>query len=100
MENPDALAMARTFIAAQVEPIKAGDIEAVKAGLTDRLKDRVTAEDLAKARAQLAPMTIDDLVASVEDNDGGMKLKMKNGRTLTTLVRVGDAWKADTLWFR
>jgi len=100
MENPDALTIARNFIAAQVERIKAGDLEGVKAGLTNRLKDRVTAEALAATRTQLAPMTIDDLVASVEDNDGGVKVKMKTGRTLTTLVQVGDAWKADTLWFR
>ena len=28
------------------------------------------------------------------------KIKMKNGRTLTTFVLVDGEWQADTLWFK
>src|SRR5262245_27962223 len=96
----DTLGDARSFIGKQVELIKAGDVNGVKAGVTDRLKDRVTAEGLQKAKGELAKMTLDDLVAGVEDKGDSVKVKMKNGRTLTTLVKVGGAWTADTIWFR
>ena len=94
----DALGDARAFIGKQVELIKAGDVNGVKAGFTDRLKDRVTAERVQKAKAEVAKVTLDDLVAGVEDKGDSVKVKMKNGRTLTTLVKVGGAWKADTIW--
>jgi len=96
----DALGDAKTFIGKQVELIKAGDVNGLKAGFTDRLKDRVTAEGVQKAQKELPKYTLDDLVASVEDKGDSVKVKMKNGRTLTTLVKVGGAWKADTIWFR
>jgi hypothetical protein len=54
------------------------------------------------AQKQLASMTLDDLVASVAPGSGkdSLKIKMKNGRTLTTLVKVDGQWLADTIWFK
>jgi uncharacterized protein (DUF2147 family) len=92
--------IAKTAIAKQVEKIKASDVEGLKATFTDRLKDKITAEGVQKAAGQLKTMTIDDLVASAQLTTDGIKIKMKNGRSLTTLVRVGDEWKADTIWFK
>jgi hypothetical protein len=98
-EDP-RLAGARALIAKQVQQIKDGDLEAVRAGFTERLQDRITAESMQRAIGQLGTMTTEDLVASVEAMGESLKLKMKNGRTLTTLVAVDGAWKADTLWFK
>jgi len=94
------LVIARTAIGNQLEKIRAGDVEGLKATFTDRLKDRITAEGVQKAEGQLKTMTLDDLVASVEVGAGAIKIKMKNGRTLTTLVPVGAAWRADTIWVK
>ncbi|CAN5923570.1 hypothetical protein BH11MYX3_BH11MYX3_42540 [soil metagenome] len=94
----------KAFISAQVEAIKAGDIAKVKAGLSPRQREKVTAERVAKAKTQVDSMTIDDLVASVQPSQDAkapteVEVKMKNGRTLTTLIKVEGTWVADTLWF-
>jgi hypothetical protein len=90
----------KALVAKQVELIVAGKLDELKATFTDRVKDRVTMERVTKAQAQLKSLTIDDLVASVQPTGQDLKVKMKNGRTLTTFVNVGGVWKADTVWFR
>ena len=56
------------------------------------------------AKSNAAKYTIDDLVGAVELGEAeGMKtakIKMKNGRTLTTLVQTNGKWLADTVWFK
>jgi len=96
----DDLADAKAFIAKQVDQITKGDLDGLKAGFTKRLQDRITKANVDKAKAQAGKMTIDDLVAKVEAGKDSLKIKMKSGRTLTTLVKDGGAWKADTLWFK
>ncbi len=96
----DALADAKAFIGAQVELIKKKDVAGLKKTFTDRLADRITADSVKKAADQLKSYTLDDLVASVEAKGDAVKIKMKDGRSLTTLVKDGGAWKADTVWFK
>ena len=96
----DDLADTKALIGRQLEQIKKGDVAGLKAGFTDRVKDKVTAEKVKKAAPDLEEATVDDLVASVAAADGGLKIKMKSGRTLTTLVKVDGKWKADTIWFK
>lgn len=101
----DDAADAKQVIAQQLDLIKAGDVEALKAGFTDRLKERVTKEIVEKAKATAEKMTVDDLVGGgiAVSEEGGMKsakVKMKNGRTLTTLVWSNGKWLADTIWFK
>ncbi|MDX2090507.1 MAG: hypothetical protein SFX73_21795 [Kofleriaceae bacterium] len=91
---------AKDFIATQIAAIQRGDLTAVRAGLTERHRDKVTAELLAKAQLELQSITLDELVGSTVDVDDGVKVMMKNERTLTTLVPSGDVWLADTLWFK
>jgi len=98
--HADDLADAKTFIAAQVELIKKGDVAGVNAGLTKRQQGKVTEAQLKKASEEAAKMTIDDLVASVTPGKDSLKIKMKNGRTLTTLLKVDGKWLADTIWFK
>ena len=97
----DDLADAKAFIGKQVEQIKAGDTAGLKAGFTARLQPKITDEMVAKAKKQATSITLDELVASVEGSaKTGLKIKMKGGRTLTTLVKVDGKWAADTLWFK
>ena len=100
MSDDPRIAPVKALISKQVELIKAGDVEGMRGMVTDRIKDRVVLAGLQSAIKNLGSMTIDDLVASVESVGEGLKIKMKNGRTLTTLVQVGQEWKADTLWFK
>ena len=96
----DDLADAKAVIAKQVELIKKGDAAALKEGFTKRLQDKITDANVKKAQGEIDKMTIDDLVASVAPGKDSLKIKMKNGRTLTTLVKTDGKWLADTVWFK
>jgi len=98
--HADDLGDAKAFIAKQVELIKKGDAAGLKAGFTKRLQDKITEANVKKAQAEVGKMTIDDLVASVTPGKDSLKIKMKNGRTLTTLVKTDGTWLADTVWFK
>jgi hypothetical protein len=94
----------KSSIAYQFDLVKAGDVEKLKACLTPRVRDGVTKEVVDKAKADSAQYTIDDLYASAEmgeaDGKKTAKVKMKNGRTLTTLIETDGKWLADTIWFK
>ncbi len=97
----DDAADAKAFIAKQVEQIKKGDVAGLKAGFTMRLQEKITETNVKKAAGQVAKMPIDELVFAVAAaGKDSLKIKMKNGRTLTTLVRVDGHWAADTVWFK
>jgi hypothetical protein len=96
----DDLADAKAFIGKQVELIKKGDVDGLKAGFTKRQQDKITEANVKKAQKEVGSMTIDDLVASVAPSGKDLKIKMKNNRTLTTLVKVDGKWLADTVWFK
>lgn len=98
--HADDLADAKAFIGKQAEQIKKGDTAGLKAGFTKRLQDRITADNVKKAQGEIGKMTIDDLVESVQPGKDSLKIKMKGGRTLTTLVKVDGKWLADTVWFK
>lgn len=100
----DDTADVKAAIAAQFDLLKAGDVEKLKAHFTERQKERITKEAVEKGQANAAKMTIDDLVAEVAVTGEGKtkqaKIKMKNGRTLTTLILTDGKWLADTVWFK
>jgi len=98
--NP--LATPEASMKAQFELFAAGRCDDLRACFTERLRARVTPEAVEKARPEFARLTIDDLLGSVEYEGGGDRaiVKMRNGRTLTELVREGGRWLSDTLWFR
>ena len=79
-------------------------MESMRPFFTERLRDRITKESLAEAKEQAASATPEELVHSVTIEEVGdgiqAKIKMKNGRTLTTLVPVNRKWEADTIWFK
>lgn len=99
-----SLADPKSSIAYQFELVKAGDLDKLKACLTPRLRDGLTQEALDKAKTSAAQYTMEDLYASAEmgeaDGKKTAKVKMKNGRTLTTLVETDGKWLADTIWFK
>ena len=94
----------KSSIAYQFELVKAGDAEKLKTCLTPRLRDGVTKEVVDKAKTEAAKYTLDDLYASAEMGEAEgkktAKVKMKNGRTLTTLIETDGQWLADTMWFK
>ena len=96
----DDLADAKAFITKQIDQITKGDLDGLKAGFTKRLQDKITKENVDKGKKQVGTMTIDQLVEKVEPGKDSLKIKMKGGRSLTTLVKEGGAWKADTVWFK
>jgi hypothetical protein len=90
-------------IAYQFELLKAGDADKLRACFTERLRDSITKERVDKASAKVGQLTMDDLWAASQEGeyDGKKttKVKMKNGRTLTTLVLTDGKWLSDTIWF-
>lgn len=98
-----ALRDPKTSIGYQFELLKAGDVAKLRACFTDRVRGRVTQEAVTKGKAEAGKYTLDELVASVEmgeyEGKKTAKIKMKNGRTLTTLVETDGKWLADTIWF-
>lgn len=102
--HADAKATAKTEIGRQYDLLKKGDLTQLKTRFTDRQKERVTADKVKKAQDEIQNYTIDDLVASVIEGEyqgkKTIKIKMKNGRTLTTLIQEGSEWRSDTIWFR
>ena len=99
-----SLADPKSSIAYQFELVKAGDVDKLKTCLTPRVRDSVTKEVVDKAKVDAAQYTIDDLYDSAEmgeaDGKKTAKIKMKNGRTLTTLIETDGKWLADTVWFK
>ncbi len=99
-----SLADPKSSIAYQFDLVKAGDVEKLKTCLTPRVRDGVTKEVVDKAKVDAAQYTVDDLYASAEmgeaDGKKTAKVKMKNGRTLTTLIETDGKWLADTIWFK
>ena len=91
-------------IAHQLSLLKAGDVEKLKACFTDRQKERITPEAVAQGKEAASKMTLDEMVASVEmgeyEGKKTAKIKMKNNRTLTTLIQTDGRWLADTVWFK
>lgn len=100
----NALKDPKSSVSYQFEALKAGDFEKLKSCFTDRVRDRVIREDVEKAKENISKMTLDDLYASAEmgeyEGKKTAKIKMKNGRTLTTLVETGGKWLSDTIWYK
>ena len=91
-------------IATQFELLKEGKTDELKAWFTDRLKFQITPAAVAKGQKQAGKFTLDDLIADVQKSTfmgrETAKIKMKGGRTLTTLILTDGKWLADTIWFK
>jgi hypothetical protein len=102
--SSDALKDPKSSIAYQLEQVKAGDVDKLRECVTARVRDSVTKEGVEKAKSNAGKYAIDDLYDSVEmgETDGKKtaKVKMKNGRTLTTLIQTDGKWLSDTVWFK
>jgi hypothetical protein len=103
----DAPATKKTFqdeISFQIKLMKKGDVEKLKVRFTERQRDKITKEMIKKAVKEVGNYSIDELVHKVEPGKykGKLtaKIKMKNGRSLTTFVLEDGKWQADTLWFK
>lgn len=94
----------KSSIAYQFDLLKAGDVEKLKTCFTDRVRENVTREAADKGKTQAGKYALEDLYDSAEmgeaDGKKTAKIKMKNGRTLTTLIETDGKWLADTIWFK
>lgn len=103
-EAKDPLADPKTSLKHQLDLLVKGDVEKLRACFTDRQKDRITTDTVKDGQQEAAKYTFDDLWASEEMGEykgqKTCKIKMKNGRTLTTLVLTDGKWLADTVWFK
>lgn len=99
-----SLATPRASIAHQLELLKAGDAGRLRKCFTERLRSRISDELIQKNKEVASHYDFDDLVSSVElgeaDGQKTAKIKMKDGRTLTTLLLIDGRWLADTIWFK
>ncbi|QDT93059.1 tetratricopeptide repeat protein [Gimesia algae] len=93
----------REIIEKQLQYIREGDVASMQPYFTERVRKLITKESLNQAKAQAESATPEELVHDIEiqEIDGTLqaKIKMKNGRTLTTLIPVNGKWEADTIWF-
>lgn len=98
------MATPRDSVQYQLELLKAGRAEDLVPCFTERLRDRITPDAVAAGMRELSGTSLDELFAGVEKGGDGdtetVKVKMGNGRTLTTLVHVDGKWLADTIWFK
>ncbi len=94
------LSTPQASIASQLALLQAGDYEGLKVCLTERVRNNVTAEQVSKAKATAQSMTLETIAVKYNPVGNGIKIMMKNGRTLTTMVKVGNDWLADTIWFK
>ena len=99
-----SMADPKSSLSRQLDLVKSGDATQLKECFTPRLRERITQDVVDKARADSAKYTLDDLYASQEDGESEgkktAKVKMKNGRTLTTLIETDGKWLSDTIWFK
>ena len=80
------------------------DVDSMKPFFTKRIRKLITTDSLKQAKEQAATAKPEELVHAVQIEGSGTqiqaKIKMKNGRTLTTLIPVKGKWEADTIWFK
>ena len=99
-----SLSEPKNSVAYQLDLVKAGDLEKLKECFTPRVRDGITKELIDKAKADSGKYNLEDLYASEERGEAEgkqtAKVKMKNGRTLTTLIQSDRKWLADTIWFK
>ncbi|MEM9695675.1 MAG: hypothetical protein AAGA56_24240, partial [Myxococcota bacterium] len=85
-------------IARQIELLKEGNHVELATWFTAQQRPKITKKVVEDAQGQASMMKVDNLIESVEmgehKNKKTAKVKMKNGRTLTTLVQEGDRWLA------
>jgi hypothetical protein len=98
---PLDLSSPRSAVETQIARARAGDVAGLKACFIERLRERITEKNVEKARQRLEKLSMDDLVAEIrQKKPGKAKIKMKDGRTLTNLVRKDGRWYAEKLWFK
>lgn len=98
------LKKSREIIKLQLQYIQNLDVESMKPFFTKRIRKLITTDSLKQAKEQAATAKPEELVHAVQIEGSGTqiqaKIKMKNGRTLTTLIPVKGKWEADTIWFK
>ena len=89
---------------AQYNLVKSGQVENLKKFFTDRQEERLTQAVVEQGRAAIGETALEDLLGSVQmiesQGEKTAKIRMRNGRTLTTLRLIDGEWLSETIWFR
>jgi hypothetical protein len=98
------MATPKGSIAHQLKLLQEGKVEELRACFTKRQSKNITEAKVKEGQAGMKNVTLDDLFAKVKEGEfmgrKTAKIRMKNGRTLTTLVLTDGKWLSDTIWFR
>lgn len=93
----------RDTISHQYVLLRHGKVDELRRLFTESVRDEITPELVEQLSQNLRPVSLNELVHEVEEEevDGQLRatVKRKDGSVLTTLVRRGDQWQAETLWF-
>lgn len=92
----------RKTIESQIAAIKKGTtVKEFRECFTKDKHNGIKQKKLDKSTKRAEAYDIDELYGSEENKgDDKVKVKTKGGRTLTTMVKEGDTWKASTLWYK
>lgn len=102
--SEDAITIAKNTLKNQIDLMKKGNLEDFKACFTERVRDNITDKSMKNGLEGASKYTLDELVAEVVEADYNgnrtIKIKMKNRRTLTTIVLINGKWLSDRIWFK
>jgi hypothetical protein len=84
--------------------LRAGAVEELRNLFTEDVRDEITQEMVDELRKSMAPVSLRELVHEVTeveiDGKPAAVIKRRDGSKLTTLIKNGDLWQADTIWFK
>lgn len=84
--------------------LRAGAVEELRRLFTEDVRDQITQEMVDELRKSMGPVSLRELVSEVEEQEIDGKpaavIKRRDGSKLTTLIKNGDLWQADTIWFK
>ncbi|MCO6457714.1 MAG: hypothetical protein J5I93_20615 [Pirellulaceae bacterium] len=93
----------RDTISHQYVLLRHGKVDELRRLFTESVRDEITPELVEQLGQNLPPVSLNELVHEVQEEevDGQLRatVKRKDGSVLTTLVKQGNQWQAETLWF-
>ena len=94
----------KDLISHQYVLIRNGRTEDLKKFFIKSLHEEITPELIEERQKNMKRVSLSDLVHEVLPEEGSEPevylIKRKDGRTLTRVIRQGNHWEADTLWFK
>ena len=94
----------KDVISHQYVLIRNGRTDDLKKFFIESLREEITPELIEERQKNMKRVSLSDLVHEVLPEEGSEPevylIKRKDGRALTRVIRQGNHWEADTLWFK